>query len=378
MTPPVIIPAGVLPYGLGGGGGAGDWQTTGGTAGNGTGGICGAAPTGQGTTPTGFGCGGGGSASQVSDEFNTIGNNGLVLIYFNPTFSYTTNGIVSSTNPFVTSAPSNGYTYILFNSSSTNSFNVTNGTITTLYYMIVGLGCNGRIGALSATTGGVAGGAGGIWNDFVNNFSVGNYNITIPNVSSLLNTSLINNSSPSTFSLIAESGQEAYRGAVNLTLNNVTSTKCPSSNIEGEFGVGGTAGQSSGGRNGGSVFLNTGNTGNFLTFLGDNLLSNTLFGGGGGGGSNYSSIGINGKNGGLGGGGGGGGATTGVGGTGVNGFTGGGGGGVGGIGGSAFTASTTTKGYGGGGGGGGKSTTSQGAAGGIGGPAMLLLYFQTP
>jgi hypothetical protein len=84
LTPPVIIPAGTFPYGLGGGGGAGDWQTTGGTAGNGTGGICGAAPTGQGTTPTGFGCGGGGSASQVFDEFNTIGNNGLVLVYFIP------------------------------------------------------------------------------------------------------------------------------------------------------------------------------------------------------------------------------------------------------------------------------------------------------
>jgi hypothetical protein len=78
----LTLPAGTFPYGLGGGGGAGDWQTTGGTAGNGTGGICGAAPTGQGTTPTGYGCGGGGSASQVYNEFDTIGNNGLVLIYF--------------------------------------------------------------------------------------------------------------------------------------------------------------------------------------------------------------------------------------------------------------------------------------------------------
>jgi hypothetical protein len=83
---PVSIPAGTFPYGLGGGGGAGNYGSTtkGGTAGNGNGGICGAAPTGKGTTPEGFGCGGGGSASQASDNGNTIGNNGLVLVYFTP------------------------------------------------------------------------------------------------------------------------------------------------------------------------------------------------------------------------------------------------------------------------------------------------------
>jgi len=320
----------------------------------------------------------------IVNNYNGLGINKDLCDIFAPYQRFTTNGIVSYTNPFSNSTTT-GWTYILFNSSSTNSFNVLSGTIPILYYMIVGIGCNGRIGALNATTGGVAGGAGGIWNDFVNNFPVGNYNITIPNVSSLSDTTFINSSSPSAFSLIAESGQEAYRGAVDMSLNSINYSKCPSSNIEGQFGVGGTAGELMGGRNGGGVFLNTGNLGpNFLIFKGDNLLSNTLFGGGGGGGSNYNidpGLSINGLNGGSGGGGGGGGAsdgaTTGVGGVGVNGFTGGGGGGIGGVGGSAFTASTTQKGYGGGGGGGGKSTGAQGAAGGIGGPAMLLLYFQT-
>jgi hypothetical protein len=316
------------------------------------------------------------NTNYIVKNYNDISGNNLDLRNIFAAYKpYTTNGIVSSTNPFVTSAPSNGYTYILFNSSSTNSFNILTGTIPILYYMIVGLGCNGRIGALSAITGGVAGGAGGIWNDFVNNFPVANYNVTIPNVSSLLNTTFTNSTSPSAFSLIAQSGQEAYRGAVDMSLNSINYSKSPSSNIAGEFGVGGQAGEYNGGENGGGVFLNSGNIGNFLTFLGDNLLSNTLFGGGGGGGSNYEATN---QNGGSGGGGGGGGATYGVGGTGVNGFTGGGGGGVGGVGGSSFTASTTTKGYGGGGGGGGKSSNNQGAAGGIGGPAMLLLYFQYP
>jgi hypothetical protein len=296
---------------------------------------------------------------------------------FAPYVGFTTNGIISNSNPF-SSQPTSGWTYILFNTvSSLFTFN-TNSTINKLYYMIVGLGSNGRVGALNVITGGAGGGAGGIWNDFVNNFPAGNYNITIPNVSSLLKTTFINSSSPSTFSLIAESGQEGYRGAVDMSLNGINLSKCPSSTIEGQFGVGGTAGEVSGGRNGGGVFLNPGNTGNFLTFLGDNKLSNTLFGGGGGGGSDFNSTGINGKNGGSGGGGGGGGASSGVGGTGINGFTGGNGSGIGGVGGSAFTASTIpTKGYGGGGGGGGKSSPAgvQGAAGGIGGPAMLLLYF---
>jgi hypothetical protein len=83
ILPPVNIPAGPFPYGLGGGGGAGGWKTSGGTAGNGIGGICGAASNGQGTTPNGFGCGGGGCASQsTAFNDNTIGNNGFVLIYF--------------------------------------------------------------------------------------------------------------------------------------------------------------------------------------------------------------------------------------------------------------------------------------------------------
>ena len=312
-------------------------------------------------------------------SYNTgykVGGNDLRNI-FAPYVSFTTNGIISVSNPF-SSASSSGWTYILFNTASSSFFFNTNSIINKLYYMIVGIGCNGRIGALFATTGGVAGGAGGIWNDFVNNFPAGNYNITIPNIpnsSSLSDTKFINSSSPSTFSLIAKTGEEAYRGAVDMSLNGINLSLCPSSTTEGQFGVGGTAGEISGGRNGGGVFLNPGNTGNFLTFLGDNKLSNTLFGGGGGGGSNFNSTGINGRNGGTGGGGGGGGASSGNGGTGINGSTGGNGSGVGGIGGSAFTASTPTKGYGGGGGGGGKSTSAQGAAGGTGGPAMLLLYF---
>jgi hypothetical protein len=89
VIPSLIVPSGPFPYGLGGGGGAGDFQSpNGGSAGNGTGGICGAAPTGQGATPNGFGCGGGGcaySSLYSPTEFNTpsLGNNGLVLIYFN-------------------------------------------------------------------------------------------------------------------------------------------------------------------------------------------------------------------------------------------------------------------------------------------------------
>jgi hypothetical protein len=82
-----VIPSLVVPSGftlrLGGGGGAGDYGSTtfGGTAGNGVGGICGAAPTAQGTSPTGFGCGGGGSASQGNTD-DSKGSYGLVLIYF--------------------------------------------------------------------------------------------------------------------------------------------------------------------------------------------------------------------------------------------------------------------------------------------------------
>jgi hypothetical protein len=85
----LTIPSGLFPYGLGGGGGAGDFQSPyGGSAGNGTGGICGAASTSQGATPNGFGCGGGGCAysnQYLATQFNTpsLGNNGLVLIYFN-------------------------------------------------------------------------------------------------------------------------------------------------------------------------------------------------------------------------------------------------------------------------------------------------------
>ena len=84
VIPSLVVPSGYTLY-LGGGGGAGDFGSTtfGGTAGNGTGGICGVAPTFQGTTPlTGAGCGGGGSASQVSNEKDTSGSNGLILIYF--------------------------------------------------------------------------------------------------------------------------------------------------------------------------------------------------------------------------------------------------------------------------------------------------------
>ena len=83
------VPSGLFPYGLGGGGGAGDFQSpNGGLAGNGTGGVCGAALTSQGATPNGFGCGGGGCAysnQYLATQFNTpsLGNNGLVLIYFN-------------------------------------------------------------------------------------------------------------------------------------------------------------------------------------------------------------------------------------------------------------------------------------------------------
>jgi hypothetical protein len=82
----LLLPSGQpFPYGLGGGGAAGQFGTAtvgfGGTAGNGVGGICGDAPSFQGTNPTGFGCGGGGSASQGNTD-DTKGNDGLVLIYF--------------------------------------------------------------------------------------------------------------------------------------------------------------------------------------------------------------------------------------------------------------------------------------------------------
>ena len=289
-----------------------------------------------------------------------------------PLSPFSTNGTISNTNPFVTSAPTNGYKYILFNSTTTSYyFNVTN-PISRLYYMIVGAGAIGGNGTGTAANslGGIGGGAGGCWNSYIDNFSMSNYTITIPVVSASLYTELTNGS---TFTLRAQNGSERTRGSIVLNSNVLS----PSSNTNNEIGVGGVT-QSGSYVVGGGVYTNTGNTGNYLTFLGDNLMSNTYFGGGGGVGAT-ARVTNNLKCHGGDGGGGGGGATRsggaisvyGNGGIGINGNRGGNASTLFNPGGAAFNS--IGQGYGGGGGGG-----SGDMAGGNGGGAVLLLYFQSP
>jgi hypothetical protein len=313
-----------------------------------------------------------------------IGTKDLSDIFQNinsPIFSYTTNGIVSYSNPFVTTPPNTGYTYILFNSTAPLEpyyFNLT-GTIPTLYYMIVGAGGVGQSSSFQdAFVGGAGGGAGGCRNDCISDFSANSYNITIPVVSDGLYTKLY--TSDNSYVLQALNGQFIQRGSVNLNGIDLS----PISSTPDETGVGGTTGEKNGALPGGPVYLGTnGSSNNYLYFLGDNLLSHTYFGGGGGGGAGrrVSNDGVN-ANGGDGGGGGGGGglydsAVYGIGGIGKNGSN-----GVnasdssGSNGGSAFNS--IDQGYGGGGGGGGSADYSSIGIGGNGGGAVLLLYFQTP
>ena len=147
-----------------------------------------------------------------------------IFAAYNP-IPYTTNGAQSSTNP-LSNTITTGWTYILFNSTTTSYYFNTNTTIPNLYYMIVGLGGSGQT---TSATFGSGGGAGGIYNNYVNSFPVGNYDIVIPSILTPSNTTFINSVSSTTFSLIAESGSFVYRGAVNLTLNNVTTIPSASS-----------------------------------------------------------------------------------------------------------------------------------------------------
>ena len=328
-------------------------------------------------------------------QFYVVALNGLIVsdasnivdLTYIP-IKYTTNGVITNYNPLTSSTTPNGFTYILFNNiSSSYYFNLTSGTIPNLYYMIVGPGSTGQSGYSAAyySQGGVGSGAGGCYNGLIADFPTNNYSITIPASNS--NTIFRNSINSSLFNITATSGQFINRGAVNMTLNSVTSILSASSSISGEFGVGG---ESYGvnnistityGTDGGSVFIGTnGNVGNFIKFLGDGLQSNMLFGGGGGGGGGGNDGVTNhaGYNGGGGGGGGGTGSTSG--GTGVNGFS-GLVGANGGNGGSSFNISQGGYGGGGGGGGAGPYTTSGiqlRGLGGDGGSSMLLLYFQDP
>jgi hypothetical protein len=281
---------------------------------------------------------------------------------------FTTNGTVSDTNPFVTSAPNNGYTYILFGSTPASYYFNTNKVIPRLYYMIVGAGGSGQKGNASGTVPGAGGGAGGCLNSYIDDFSITNYTITIPDLGDGKYTEITNNS---TLSLIAQNGIFITRGSVSLN----STVLIPASSTPREQGVGGSGGQAAGSRPGGSVY-----TGNYLTFLGDGLVSNTYFGGGGGSGAGNNVNSGNNNNGGNGGGGGGGAGldilnNQGNGGIGTNGnnglatvgST---------VGGNAFNS--IGQGYGGGGGGGGSSSaSSSGGLGGTGGGAILLLYFQS-
>jgi hypothetical protein len=304
-----------------------------------------------------------------------------------------TGGLEYNYNPLSGDTNPTGYTYILFNTIGTSFTFYSGCIIDELYYMIVGPGGNAQSGFVDTyySVGGVGGGAGGIWNGLTS-LPQGNYTITIPNVDDISSTIIQDSTNPVNFNIIATTGSFILRGGVSLN----GSTLSPTSTTNGEFGVGGlpskttqASGSSGGpfiatsGTVGGSVYLGTSNIGNYINFVGDNKLSNKLFGGGGGGGGrggSYASGGspayppTTGYNGGGGGGGGGEGLN---GGTGTNGANGNANAGAGG---NAFTNFTTTPGYGGGGGGGG-SITIDGTGpfpkgpGGSGGPAMLMIYF---
>jgi hypothetical protein len=298
-----------------------------------------------------------------------------------------TGGVEYNYNPLSGDTTSTGYTYILFDTVGT-SFTFNSGcTITNFYYMIVGPGgiAQGGYKDNYYSIGGDGGGAGGIWND-VTTLPQGNYTITIPAVNNTSSTIIEDSTIPANFNITATTGSFIIRGAVTQTVNSTTTTLSPSSTTSTQPGVGGKPSEvtnASGsyvatpGTIGGSVYLGSSSSGNYIYFVGDTRLSNKLFGGGGGGGGTGGADIYPATTGYNGGGGGGGGGVGLAGGTGINGLTGNSNGGAGG---NAFTSLTpVTPGYGGGGGGGGSvyggGSYSVEGAGGTGGPAMLMIYF---
>jgi len=331
----------------------------------------------------------------VLSSISSLPSSTLGPIIFN---EFQTNGLVTNYNPLSNGTSATGYTYILFNDSSiSNYFFTYNCDNLNLYYMIVGPGGTGQSAATSTyfSIGGAGGGAGGIYNGLTN-LSSDNYTITIPAVNNTSSTIIQNLSG---FNITAETGGFISRGGVKV---NGSYVSLPST-TGGQFGVGGTPSQVTQGAPGtsnpfvfypgsaGGVVLQSPSLNNYITFMGDNLLSNTLFGGGGGGGGTGGNeilypttpYGPNhpattGYNGGGGGGAGGYGISGGMaGGQGTNGLNGGTGVFNGANGGIAFTNLSPTPGYGGGGGGAGSvlAGDSVHSVGGKGGPAMLMIYF---
>lgn len=312
----------------------------------------------------------------------TILSNPSNIVYVSNKYSYTTNGSITNYNPLTLSTEATGFTYILFNNiSNLYFFNLIDGFIPNLYYVIIGTGSQGQHGYSDNyySQGGVGSGAGGCYNGVISNFPKNNYSITIPDINLSSDTIFKNATDDSVFNITATSGEFITRGAVNMTLNSVTTVLSPSSSVSGEFGVGGGAYGINDpvvitvGSNGGDVFKGSnGSVGEYINFLGDGLLSNVyLGGGGGGGGAGNGGITNSGYNGG--GGGGGSGTSSTGGGTGINGLN----GLSNGNGGSALNIS---QGYGAGGGGGGSPSFSSimtiRGIGGNGGRAMLLIYFK--
>lgn len=312
----------------------------------------------------------------------TILSNPSNIVYVSNKYSYTTNGSITNYNPLTLSTEATGFTYILFNNiSNLYFFNLIDGFIPNLYYVIIGTGSQGQHGYSDNyySQGGVGSGAGGCYNGVISNFPKNNYSITIPDINLSSDTIFKNATDDSVFNITATSGEFITRGAVNMTLNSVTTVLSPSSSVSGEFGVGGGAygindpAVITVGSNGGDVFKGSnGSVGEYINFLGDGLLSNVyLGGGGGGGGAGNGGITNSGYNGG--GGGGGSGTSSTGGGTGINGLN----GLSNGNGGSALNIS---QGYGAGGGGGGSPSFSSimtiRGIGGNGGRAMLLIYFK--
>lgn len=308
-------------------------------------------------------------------------------------YEFTTNGSVTTSNPLSSDPTQTGYTYILFN--TIGSFYFTSGcNIDEFYYMIVGPGGSAQSGFTDGyySIGGEGGGAGGIWNGLTS-LPQGNYNITIPGLNN--STIIANSVTPTNFNITATAGGFPARGSVIQTINSIPSTLSSTSSTNtpptADFGVGGKPSNvtqlgtpPSGafvfypGSNGGSLYLGSSSSGNYIYFVGDTRLSNKLFGGGGGGGGTGGGGSFGATTGYNGGGGGGGGGLGQNGGIGTDGFNGANGGTTGGAGGSAFTSS---QGYGGGAGGGGSILPIGGGStprgpGGIGGPAMLMIYFK--
>jgi len=146
--PTVILPINQT-YILGGGGGSGNKaNTAGGACGNGTGGIFGGSgsQTGQSapplSSPNSYGGGGGGGTYSSISYLGGNGGNGVVVLWFNSTYTVTGNPITQIIS---------GYTYITFITNGSITFN----TSKTFNYMIVGGG--GSSGFISG-----GGGGGGI------------------------------------------------------------------------------------------------------------------------------------------------------------------------------------------------------------------------